>query len=75
MNGHNKDWQLALHTMFQMPFLFVFDPKVGNLCCKSFFQLRKFVLIYLITLFQQDSFCKTRSYWKNEQNFIQGQKF
>ncbi len=53
MNGHNKDWQLALQTMFQMPFLFVLDPKTRSLCCKSFFQLRKFVLIYLITLFQQ----------------------
>jgi len=53
MNGHNEYWQRTLHIMFQMPFLFVLDPKARSLCCKSFFQLRKFVIIYLITLFQQ----------------------
>jgi hypothetical protein len=53
MNNHNEDWQLALQTMFQMPFLFVLDPKARSLCCRSFFQLRKFVIIYLITVFQQ----------------------
>jgi hypothetical protein len=69
MNNHNKDWQLAFEIMFQMPFLFILDPKA-----RSFFQLIKFVLIYLITLFQQENFCTTRSYCQNEQNSTRGQK-
>jgi hypothetical protein len=35
MNGHDEDWQLALQTLFQMPFLFILDRKARSLCCKK----------------------------------------